>query len=473
MEKPHSQHGTLRWSHGMLGVALMLIMFSLVLSSLVSTQYVFSYLEADLFPNSSLSSSDGSACNVNKSTESYRERTAVEKSASRLNIFTKLAETIPALITSGIIGGLSDKFGRTRILSFTTTCFVLSTCFSSVVIYFEIDVYYFIISSTLYSIGGGLFGALSIGFAYISDVTIPGRQRTLMITLLEASVGVGAALSGIISGYILSSIGFFYASLCVSASAASAMLVVVLFLPPSRPPVRLLSDTSIFENARASFTFYFRASPSRYKYVLAIITFLIGALSLLGKQNTEILYQLNAPFCWTSVYVGYYSAISTSASMILGVATVKILQKIFVEEIIAVFSAVSSLVACLVEAFAVSDLMLFLSPAIGFLSALVFPMIRSMLSKLTPPERQGALFAGIAVVEIAANLGSNVGASTIYVATIGIMRSFVFLVFGGLSLITACLLMVFRIMNGGSKIIPIHDVTKDVTGTQVLVENEG
>ncbi|XP_033734513.1 solute carrier family 46 member 3-like [Pecten maximus] len=451
----------------------MLFLFSMVLSSLVTSQYVVYHLQTHMFPNSSYSASDGSTCNVNTSSEEYQQRTAVQKSASHLNIFIKISDTIPALITSAIIGGLSDRFGRTRILTFNALFCCLATCCSSVIIYFDIDIYYFLISSILYSAGGGLYGALSIGYAYISDVTSPGKQRTLMITFLEASIGIGSGASGLVSGYIIESIGFFYANICVCASAACSVLVVVLFLPYSRPPELLITNTSFFENARASFTFYIRASPRRHKYILAITIFLTAALSLLGKQSTEILYQLNAPFCWSSIKVGYYSAISLSSTMVLGVAIVKVLHNFFSEETIAIFSGISGIAACTVEAFAIKDVVLFMVPVIGFLSALVFPMTRSILSKLTSPDRQGALFAGIAVVEIVANLGSNAGAAAIYIATVGTMRGFVFLCFAGLSFVTTCLLLIYRIINRRSQTVPIANVTADTTGTQVLTQHEG
>ncbi|XP_033734514.1 solute carrier family 46 member 3-like [Pecten maximus] len=473
MDKHQSENGTLKWSHGFLAVVLLLLLFSLQLLSLVTSQYIVLYLQKDMFPNSTLSSSNVSACNFNTSTEEYRERTAVQKAASKFNIYKTLAENLPALIISGITGGLSDKYGRRRILVLSISLTMLLGCLNSIIIYLQINIYYFLISFFIYSLGGGFYGTLSICFAYMSDVTDPGKQRTLMITLLEASLGIGSAASGFFSGFIIDSVGFFYASICVCAAAFCSMLVVVLFLPNSRPPNMLLSGTSTIENASASFVFYFRASPKRHKYILAIIIFMSSTLSLLGKSNIEILYQLNAPFCWTSVKVGYYSAISNSARMILGVACVKILQKFFMEESVAILSGVSGMAASIVEAFAINDVMLFLVPVIGFLGTLVIPMTRSILSKLTPADRQGALFAGVAVVEITSNLGSNIGASSVYIATVGAMRGFVFLVFAGLSFLTTCLLLIYRIINRGSKTGTLPDVTKDITSTQILTDHEG
>ena len=53
----------------------------------------------------------------------------------------------------------------------------------------------------------------------------------------------------------------------------------------------------------------------------------------------------------------------------------------------------------------------------------------------------GALFAGIAVVEIVANMVSGLGASSVYIATVATMRGFVYLLFAGMSFISLCLLM--------------------------------
>ncbi|XP_060082993.1 lysosomal proton-coupled steroid conjugate and bile acid symporter SLC46A3-like [Ylistrum balloti] len=452
----------------------MFYLFGLILSSLLTTQYTVYYLQTRMFPNSSLSSSDNmSACNVNTSTKEYHERTTVQKTATQIGIYRALIESLPALITSSIIGGLSDRYGRTRILIYTTILSFLSACLTNILIYLEINVYYLLFSSAVYSIGGGLYGTLSICFAYISDVTSPGKQRTLMIAFLEASIGFGGAVSGFVSGFIIESFGFFYASIFVSASAFSSVLVIVLFLPPLRPPDILISKTTTLENVRASFIFYFETSPKRYKYVLAIVSFMFGTFSILGKLNIEVLYQLNAPFCWSSLKVGYYSAISTSASMILGVACVKVLQKWFVDEVIAIFGGISGMAANTVEAFALSDQILFLVPVIGFLNRLVFPIIRAMLSKLTPPDRQGALFAGIAVVEILAGMASSLGTSVIYKETVETMRGLVFLVLAGSAFLNVFFLLIYRVKNGGSKTLPIQDVTKIITETQKLIGDEG
>lgn len=470
MEKHQPQHGTMRFSHGFLAVVLLSLLFALSLSSLVTSQYVVHYYQKHMFPNASLTSSNESACNVNKSTEEFKERTEVQKAASKFNIYKTLVESLPALVISSSIGGLSDKYGRKRILIYNIFLTFLWGCLASVIIFFQINVNYLLFSYGLYSLGGGLYGALSVSFAYVSDVTNPGKLRTLMITLLEAALGVGATASGFVSGIIIDRVGFFYASVCVCAAAAFSLLVMMFCLPNSRPPELLLKGTSTLENIRASSAFYFRASPKRHKYILAIFIFMMASFSMLGKSNIEVLYQLNAPFCWKSEKVGYYSAISYSARMILGSASVKILQIVLIEETIGIISGISGMAANLVEAFAINDLMLFIVPAAGCMSSLIIPMTRSILSKLTPADRQGAMFSGIAVVEIASSMGSSLGASTVYIATVGTMRGFVFLVFAGFSFITTCLFAIYRIINRGTKTVPITDVTKEITSTQVKTD---
>lgn len=471
MEKQQTQHGTLKWSHGFLGLVLMFALFALLLSSLITTQYVVHFFQREMFPNSTLSTSNASACNVNKSTEDYYERTAVQKAASEYNIYKTLVEGIPSLIISGVLGGLGDKYGRSQMLIYSMSMSTLSGCIYSVIVYFEVDVHYLLVASAVYSLGGGLFGILSICFAYISDVTSPGKLRTLMITLLEASVGIGLAVSGFVSGFIIERIGFFYGSLCVGAASLCSLLVVIFFLPNSRPHSMLLSGTTSLENARASFEFYIRASPKRHKYILAIIIFMFATFSAIGQPIVDVLYQLNVPFCWSSVKVGYYSALANALRLIFGAASVKILQNCFKEEMIGILSSMSGMAACILEAFAINDTMLFMVPVTGCLGTIVIPMTRSIMSKLTPGEKQGALFAGIAAVEISANIASNLGASAIYIATVGTIRGFVFLVFAGCFVMTTFLLIVYRIINRRSQTVPLADTTKNIGyGTQTQID---
>ncbi|XP_033733458.1 solute carrier family 46 member 3-like [Pecten maximus] len=412
----------LRWSHCFIGVMIITLVFGLSLTSMITSQYSDYYLETYMFPNTTDPNMENvSTCNMNKSTEKYREKTEVQKAASQLDIYASVSETGPALITLAIMGTLSDRFGRNKILMINISFCLAAFCLSSAIIYFEINVYYFLISGTLYSIGGGLFGALSIGFAYISDITDSGKQRTLLIALLEALIGVSGAVSDIASGYMIERIGFFYSNLCACAAAVTSVLVVALLLPNSLPSDMDSSHHTVCEHISASFAFYFKPSPKRYKYVLTITLFMVASLSILGKSPVE---------------------------MVVGVTIMKVLQIFFVDEVIAILGGISGMASSIVEAFAVDDATLFAASVIG-----------------CPFQ------VGIAVVEIATSLGSNAGASAIYMATVDTLRGFVFLVFAGLSFLAIIMLLIYRITAGGAKTVPIPDMTKEINCTQVVAED--
>ncbi|XP_078315850.1 proton-coupled folate transporter-like isoform X2 [Crassostrea virginica] len=70
------------------------------------------------------------------------------------------------------------------------------------------------------------------------------------------------------------------------------------------------------------------------------------------------------------------------------------------------------------------------------------PLLRGIMSKMTPPHKQGVLFGSISVVENICNLTSSVMAGAVYSETVSFYRGTAYLVFGGLMTVAFLLLLV-------------------------------
>lgn len=467
--------------HLFIAVALLLLSLAIELYGLFITQYVYDSTAAKLFPNSTIfNDKHQSMCNVNKSSESFRERTIVQQTTAKWDMYKSIAEAVPAVITSSVLGSVSDRYGRRKALAVNLTLTFLGMLFTTIGVKCSFNIYFFVLFAAINNMAGGIYGALSIGFAYVSDITESGTSRSLFITLFEASIGIGMTVSGLVSGYIIEQFGFFYTSLCSCLLLFIAVVVAVFLLPESltstvgfiqstnvQSPIttatvrntetrgsdnrtnapRRNTCTVICDTVKASFEFYFRSSEKRLAYIVCITIFVLACFSRLGKARIEILYALNTPFCWSAVKIGHFTSISVASSMVVGIAVIKLLQRFFVEDTIAILSAISNASSCILEAFAFNDPTLFLVPLLAISGVLIIPMMRAILSKMTPPHKQGALFAGVAAMEICVSMTANVVMKIIYINTIETFRGTVFLIYASFSILAIGLLMIYRCMK--------------------------
>ena len=84
----------------------------------------------------------------------------------------------------------------------------------------------------------------------------------------------------------------------------------------------------------------------------------------------------------------------------------------------------------------------FLLPVIGVFAFLMVPMIRAIMSTMTPIDKQGSMFASMAVVQIISSIAGVPLGNEIYSATLYFMNGFVFLVLAFFCLIDFVLLVI-------------------------------
>ncbi|XP_041706284.2 solute carrier family 46 member 3 [Coregonus clupeaformis] len=162
-------------------------------------------------------------------------------------------------------------------------------------------------------------------------------------------------------------------------------------------------------------------------------------VSKLGGMSIFILYELNAPLCWSEVLVGYGSALSTL--IYLGsFAGVSLLSRCLRDGYIVLLGLLSVAAGLLTAAFAKNTLLMFLVRLPLLLSIMPAPVLRSMMSKIVLSSEQGAVFACVAFVEmLSIGVGFTVFSST-YASTVSWFPGFSFLLASAIALIPAALI---------------------------------
>ena len=136
-------------------------------------------------------------------------------------------------VAAPILGSLSDRYGRRRLL-------LLSLAGSAVSLTVTAVAGSLALLLLARVVAGGFGGATAVGQAYVIDLS-PARQRTRALGLVGASIGLGFVFGPAI-GAGLAGLGVDFAGTCfVAAGVAVANLVLGLIRlpgPAARPPTR-------------------------------------------------------------------------------------------------------------------------------------------------------------------------------------------------------------------------------------------
>ncbi|KAH3845070.1 proton-coupled folate transporter-like [Dreissena polymorpha] len=422
-----------------------LYMAAYVATQAAFTQYLYKRVQGELFPNvSQINETFG--CNVNTSDPNYKMQTKVQQEAASWSMYYKLANGIPALFACIILGSSSDKFGRRFLFVLPCVGAIIRTGVCVVGIYFKFDLLYFIIGFFIEGLLGFVPTMLLVCFAYIADITPPrGKKRALGITLVELFNGIGATVFSFVTGYFIQDTGFFYPMLTSGVLVVIA-LFLVFFIPESFPPDKRNSEDSVFDKMSTSFSLFFSSANAgrRWMYNILMLVFAITMFDIFGSDSVEPLYQLGVPFCWSPEKLGYYSAAKNLLQNAVGMGLIKCMQAVMTDESIAMIGCVTFAANFVAEGLAKTDLVMYIGAIIGAPGPLTVPICRSLMSKLTSTEQQGAVFSAIAAMENVIYMGGTVAGNEIYSATISYYRGFVFFIFAGCSIICLTCLGIYR-----------------------------
>jgi DHA1 family tetracycline resistance protein-like MFS transporter len=288
-------------------------------------------------------------------------------------------------IGAPILGSLSDRFGRRRIILIATA----GSAIDYVIMANAPTLAWLFVART---IAGFTAGVLSTANAYIADIT-PPEKRAQSFGLLGAAFGIGfiigPVLGGLLGKYDLR-LPFWVAAGCAAANWLWGCFV----LPESLKP----------ENRRA-FSWR-RANPigalmalQRFPAVLGLAEcYFILTLSQILLQSTWALYT-DYRYHWDPLQIGL-------SLMFVGVAT-GLVQALLVKKLVpklgdtraVVVGFCISIVAQVGYGLAPYGWMIYAIICVGCLAGISQPALQAYITKHVPPTEQGAVqgvFAGLA-----------------------------------------------------------------------------
>ncbi|XP_028278351.1 solute carrier family 46 member 3 [Parambassis ranga] len=414
-------------------------------------QYLYRRLWQQLTNTTYPISDNTSRCAVNSSSSHSNYFEDVQKQASLFSLYTELVTIIPSLVVTLMLVAYSDRGGRKITIIMPLIGTLIYTLSFLTVSYFELNIYLLIGSSLLSSLFGGLGTFLGGCFAYIADLCEDGHQKTLRMAGLDMMIGLLSGVASLSTGYFLRATGFNWPFLTSALCQCMTLLYAIFILEETvkKVPTDGSRQRSAIKHMVCGVYNIFAGASFRFKTVLALLILIFTSFSFayVGGISLMTLYELNKPLCWTEILIGYGSALSTTVFLASFVGVSAFTYCGVPQLLIVLFGILSVISGMVLVAFAKTTLMMFLVKVPMLLSIMPFPVLRSMMSKITSKSEQGALFACLSFLESLNNNVSSAVFNSIYAATVAWFPGFVFLLSAGLCVIPLSVLGVVGVIG--------------------------
>ena len=298
-----------------------LFMFNTYLFLFAQQQYYFwrfskEKLENTTFPGLNRSSFCISTNDLNKYTESNETADQVQASAGLLLTVSTLPGLFVSVIVALCLGPISDKFGRKLVFFSISIGILLQGVLAFVIIWFELNMYMFIFSSTISSFFGGFASCLLGSFAYIADIS-SGRWRSIRIAVVEAMIFLGGALSQGTAGIWLNRMQCSFWPLIIIYIAFGGLLFLytLVFLPEATSKLYREQNSTrrpqgIRALGRGLKIFFCPTEYSTWKLWVGMLILAIMVTNFSGSQEITAFFVKAKPLNWGVELTGYYDVLA-------------------------------------------------------------------------------------------------------------------------------------------------------------------
>ncbi|WP_085809581.1 MFS transporter [Sphingomonas sp. TZW2008] len=312
--------------------------------------------------------------------------------ASRIGGYMLAVYAVTHFFAGPVIGSLSDRYGRRRVLLISLTCFGIDYALMAV----APTLAWLFLGRAIAGVAGATYGPAN---AVIADVTPPER-RGQAFGLLGAAFGGGFIIGPAIGGLLVD----FGARAPFVAAAALAFvnaLVILAFMPETLAPANRRAFEWRRANAIGAFAPLLRAGGAKALLAGAVVW-----------QIAHMVYPSTWSFFaeialgWDARAIGWSLAASGVSMMLAQIFLTGRAIRRFGEERTVLIGLAAGAIVFAGYAVAREGWQIYALIAAGALTGLVFPSINAILSARVDASNQGALQGGMAsLASVAAIVG--------------------------------------------------------------------
>ena len=315
-----------------------LYLFSFFLFLFTTQQYFFWRFGRDALANTSFPYLNSTAfCISTDDLDKYGNNHTtvdVQKSASNLVSYSNLPSLVISVLVAMIFGPLSDKLGRKFVFFSVGTGVVIQGVLAFLIIQFELNMYYFILSSAVPAFFGGFASIMMASFAYAADVSNPGKCRTIRISMIESMLFASGAISEGGAGAFLQHLHCTFWPLVITYTASGVLIIIytAIFLHEPFSKLERLQKVSNSQKGVKTHTllrglkvFLCRSKYSAWKLWAALGVLCIMVSNFVGSQMITALFLEGHPLKWGPAVIGIYDVVSMIARGIAAVVVLPVL----------------------------------------------------------------------------------------------------------------------------------------------------
>lgn len=239
---------------------------------------------------------------------------ASEDDAAHLTFLSTLCGMLMSVVSTIFMGPLTDQFGRKFAIALANFGSMISSLLVIMIVYMELDLNYFIVSSVVSSFFGG-FGVLLMGtFSYIADIS-SHKIRSLRIGILDVMVYISSALTSLLAGVWLSEVDCNFTSLtwvpliCYTISLLYTLLLVPESLPKAQRQAKKASNNKL-KVLWKGILLYFRPKLVTLKLWICLGVLFIVIVNITGAITINTYFYIRQPLGWNPEQIGLYGGYS-------------------------------------------------------------------------------------------------------------------------------------------------------------------
>ncbi|XP_038044240.1 solute carrier family 46 member 3-like [Patiria miniata] len=389
-----------------------------------------------------------SNCNSNDTGDKAMQD-GIQAEASLWIMYLNVSSSIPVIISSVIMGTLSDRLGRKMCIVIPIFGYICQEVVYLATIYFELPLPVLFVGDILQGMAGG-FGLLFAGCtSYITDITSE-KKRTLRIAFIEM-------LLLLLGGFVQVGVGYMVRDISTEVPLLMALGANVLCLIYVAIPGLLIETVdrkNIPEHRKGLKAagrsmvklLKFNENGRRWQMLLLDFFLFFVIININGTMSIFILYGTAKPLCWSPVdagLAGSFGFLTASIGMVVGT---KLFALCVGEYWIMQISCLSLLAFNIMMGVTQTTWLVYAANLIGAFRATSMPIARSIISRIVDSTEIGAAFALVACIDsVAGFIASAVGPS-IYAATVKYLPPAVFFVYSGFYVIPAGIIVVLQLL---------------------------
>uniref|UniRef100_A0A8D8WW50 Proton-coupled folate transporter n=1 Tax=Cacopsylla melanoneura TaxID=428564 RepID=A0A8D8WW50_9HEMI len=438
------------------------------------------------------------------------EETMIQELVAGMSIWkTFLQSIIPAVLII-FLGSWSDRNCRRKPCMLAPILGDMLSCIGLIVTayysWLPMEVSGFI-EAIFPAMMGGWFTMFMAVFSYIGNIASV-EKRTLRIGVVNIFCSVGVPIGTALSGIILKKTGFYGVYSFSLVLYTFSILYGIFFiseLPPNSPAaimannnnndvagaeklpdkkVSFLKDFFDVKYIKEVFEVVFKHGEfNRKKRVILIMVVMIVVFGPIQGEMSVIYLFTRYKFNWDEVDFSLFSTYSMVTNLLGTMFSVGVFSHLLQidDALIGVISCMSKILAGFVYAFAATPFVFYLGAIVDIVNGTSFIAMRSIISKMVPPDELGKINSLFGVCEALDPLIYGPMYSAVYRATINTLPGTFFLIGGALTAPAAFIfLWMYKEHRNEAKARRALDELEsrsrdnqcDINGAAVVIENE-